>query len=265
MTAEETSRVEIDGLSPTSEQLRGLALGSHGHFTAMQVRDRRVRGLELHLARLAAANLEVFGAELDTAAVRHHIGHALGENARDASVRVYVRELGDRPAVIVTVRPPGSMPGGPWKLQTVPYQRPVAHIKRASDFGQAYYQRLVHRNGFDEALLTGPGGEISEGSITNVGFWDGTGITWPEAPALAGITMQLLNRQLPGLGIAARRARVRTQDVGSFAAVFVTNARGIAAVGQIDDAAMPVDERLMKTLTDAYESSRWEAVQSNAT
>ncbi len=49
-------------------------------------------------------------------------------------------------------------------------------------------------------------------------------------------------------------------DVSSFAAVFVTNARGIAPVGQIDDHALPVDAELMKTLTDAYQSAGWDPI-----
>jgi branched-subunit amino acid aminotransferase/4-amino-4-deoxychorismate lyase len=259
MTAgHEAPRVEVNGLNATDDQLRALTFNHFGHFTAMQVRECRVRGLELHLARLAAANREVFGADLNSAAVRDHIRHALGADTRDASVRVYVHELESRPSVIVTVRPPGGMRESPWKLQTVPYQRPVAHIKHASDFGQGYYQRLAQRNGFDEALLTGPGGVISEGSVTNVGFWDGAGITWPDAPALAGITMQLLNRQLPGLGLTPGHAQVRTQEVASFSGVFVTNARGIAAVSRVDGAAVPVDARLMSTLADAYDAAAWE-------
>ena len=256
----QTPRIEINGVSPTAELLRAVADSSYGHFTAMQVRGRRVRGLELHLARLAAANREVFGAALDTGAVCDHIRHALGGDTPDASVRVYVLELLDRPSVMVTVRPPGGMREGPWKLQPVPYQRPVAHIKHASDFGQGYYQRLAHRNGFDEALLTGPGGVISEGSSTNIGFSDGAAVTWPDAPALAGITMQLLSRQLPGVGLTSRRERVTVADVSRFAAAFVTNARGIAAVRQIGDRAVPVDARLMKTLADAYESAGWDAL-----
>lgn len=70
--------------------------------------------------------------------------------------------------------------------------------------------------------------------------------------------MQLLNQQLPGVGLTSRREHIRIPDVSRFAAVFVTNARGIAAVGQIDDRAVPVDARLMKTVTDAYESASWD-------
>jgi branched-subunit amino acid aminotransferase/4-amino-4-deoxychorismate lyase len=254
-----TPRVEIDGGDATAEQLRALAGGSYGHFTAMQVRNYRVRGLDLHLARLAAGNTELFDAPLDATAVRDHIRHALGGTA-DASVRVYVCEQGDRPSAIVTVRPPGGMAEGPWKLQTVAYQRTLAHIKHVGDFGQGYYQRLARRNGFDEALLTGPDADIAEGSITNIGFWDGTSITWPAAPALAGITMQVLDHQLPAAGLTSRRARVRVPDVGSFAGAFVTNARGIAAVGQIDDHVLAVDAKMMTRLTEAYQSAGWDRI-----
>jgi branched-subunit amino acid aminotransferase/4-amino-4-deoxychorismate lyase len=254
-TSAVTPRVEIDGQPATGGQLRAVALANYGHFTAMQVRDGCVRGLDLHLARLAAATQEIFQADLDPDGVRGHIRHALGADTPDASVRVYVHELTGRPSVMVTVRPPGGMPPSPWKLRAVPYQRSLAHIKHVGDFGQSYYQRLAHREGCDEALLTGPGGVISEGSITNVGFWDGATVTWPDAPALAGITMQLLESRLPDVGLTSRRAQVRVADAGSFAAAFVTNARGIAAVGQIDGETVPVDPGLMATLTRGYESA----------
>jgi branched-subunit amino acid aminotransferase/4-amino-4-deoxychorismate lyase len=253
-------RIEVDGLNASAEQLRAVVLADYGHFTAMQVRNRRVRGLGRHLARLDAANREVFGSGLDAARVLDHIRHALGDDTRDASVRVYIRELQDRPSVMVTVRPPGGMLSTPWKLQSVPYQRSLAHVKHLGDFGRGYFQRLALRNGCDEALLTGPGGVISEGSVTNIGFCDGTGISWPAAPALQGITMQLLNLRIADYGLRPRRIPVRLSDVGSFAAVFVTNARGIAPVGQIDDMAVPVDPELMKTLLQAYDSAGWDPI-----
>jgi branched-subunit amino acid aminotransferase/4-amino-4-deoxychorismate lyase len=180
--------IEIDGRSPESEQLAAAALDSYGHFTAMQVRNHRVRGLALQLARLTGAHRELFDTELDGDVVRGHIRHALSAGAGDGSVRVNLRQPGDRPSVMVTVRPPGGMTPGRWRLRSVPYQRPVAHIKHLADFGQGYYQRLARREGFDEALLTGPGGLISEGSITNIGFFDGPMVIWPDAPVLAGIT-----------------------------------------------------------------------------
>jgi branched-subunit amino acid aminotransferase/4-amino-4-deoxychorismate lyase len=252
------ARIQIDGRDATIEQLSSAALVGYGHFTAMQVRDRRVRGLDLHLARLNAANREMFGTDLDATRVRAHVRHALGEDTPDASVRIYSYETPGGTSVMVTVRPPGGMQATPWRLQTVPYQRPLAHIKHIGDFGQSYFQRLAHRNGFEEALLTGAGGIISEGSITNIGFFTGDAIVWPSAPALPGITMQILERALPQHGMPSRRTPVHTADLGTYHAAFVTNARGIAPVGQVDDLALPVDGGLIRTLTEAYDSTGWD-------
>ncbi len=255
-------RVEIDGRTPSVERLRAVALASYGHFTAMQVRNRRVRGLDLHLKRLDVANREVFGADLDGDRVRDHIRHALGENTPDASVRVYVQQpnADQAPSATVIVRSAAAMPGTELRLQSVPYQRSVAHIKHIGDFGQSYYGRLAQRNGFDEALLTGPDGTISEGAITNIGFFDGTTIVWPTAPLLQGITMQLLQARLPSRGLPSRSSPVRLADVNFFTGVFVTNSRGIAPVRQIDDHVLPLDVRLMTQLTEIYESVPWDQI-----
>jgi branched-subunit amino acid aminotransferase/4-amino-4-deoxychorismate lyase len=252
--------VEIDGHRATVEQLSAAAPAGYGHFTAMQVRNGRVRGLDLHLAGLDAANRELFGAGLGTAAVLGYIRHALSGQASDASVRVYVYEAPGGPAVMVTVRPPGTMAPDLWRLQTVPYQRSLAHIKHIGDFGQGYYGRLARSNGFDEALLTGPDGIVCEGSITNIGFSDGTGVLWPDAPALAGITMQIVARGLAERGVPSRRAPVRVSGLSSFAGAFVTNSHGIAPVGQVDGRTLPVDDALMSAVTQAYESAGWDQI-----
>src|SRR5216684_2028190 len=93
-------RVEIEGAAATVERLSAVAPAGYGHFTAMQVRDHRVRGLGLHLARLDAANLELFDVGLDPGQVRDHIRHALGAGTPDASVRVYVCEAPGGPSVL---------------------------------------------------------------------------------------------------------------------------------------------------------------------
>jgi branched-subunit amino acid aminotransferase/4-amino-4-deoxychorismate lyase len=258
--ATELLRIEIDGEPASIDQLRSVALAGFGHFTAMQVRDRKVRGFRHHLARLDAANRELFGYEVEEHVLRDRIVHALGDDIADASVRVYLHDAADVPTLMVTVRPPGGMQPGLWRLRSVPYQRSIAHIKHTADFGQGYYQRMVHSAGFDEALLTGPDGIISEGSITNVGCFDGHRLIWPAAPALRGITMQLVEPALAEIGMPSVRAHLRIADLSSFTSVFVTNARGVAAVGQVDAEALPVDEQLMKTLTERYESVPWDDI-----
>ncbi len=89
-------RIEIEGHAATVESLWSAVGRGYGHFTAMQVRDRKVRGADLHLARLKEGSLALFGAGLDGERVRELIRHA--------SVRVYVLPSeSDAPSVMVTV------------------------------------------------------------------------------------------------------------------------------------------------------------------
>ena len=249
-------RIEIDGRRPTAEELWETAAG-FGHFTAMQVRGRRTRGLALHLDRLEAANRELFGAELDRDRVCELILQALGD-VEDASVRVYLFERAAEPAIMVTVKPPGGV-ASPQRLQAVEYQRPDAHLKHLAT-GQGFYARLAHRNGFDDALLTAPDGAIAESAVANVGFLDGSGVVWPNAPCLHGITMQLLERALPKVGIVSRHEPIRVADVPSFEGAFLSNARGIAAVDEIDGIGVPVPEERITAIADAYAAVPWDAI-----
>jgi branched-subunit amino acid aminotransferase/4-amino-4-deoxychorismate lyase len=249
-------RIEVDGHPATAEELGHFTLANYGHFTAMQVRDGRVRGLDLHLARLDGQQRELFGAGLDGDLVRARIRHALGSTS-DASVRVLGFQAGAEPSLLVSVRPPAGDPPSPQGLRTVPYLRPVAHVKHLGGFGQAYYRQVARREGFDEALLTGPGGEVSEGAITNLGCYDGTAVTWPDGPALDGITMLLLERALP---VPSRRGPVRVADLPSYASVFVGNSHGVAAVDRVDDVRLPIDEEFMATVTRTYADVPWDVI-----
>jgi branched-subunit amino acid aminotransferase/4-amino-4-deoxychorismate lyase len=249
-------RIEIEGEPVNAEALWSTA-SAYGHFTAMQVRGGQTRGLALHFERLEAASRELFGTGLDAERVRGLIRHAL-RDVEDASVRVYVFESESEPTTMVTVKEPGGI-STPQRLQSVRYQRPDAHLKHLAT-GQAFYSRLAGQNGFDDALLTAPDGHVSETAIANIGFFDGSGVVWPDAPLLRGITMQLLERTLPQLGITSRRASVRLQHLTSFEGAFITNARGVAAVSEIDGTTFPVPSERMQTVVDAYASVPWEPI-----
>ena len=245
--------VELDGRAVSADAARVLALGSYGHFTAMQVRNGATRGLARHIIRLDAANRELFDVPLDGDRVRTQIRHALGDRT-DASVRVYVFGAEAGVSLLVTVREPAQPPDRPQLLRSVPYQRPVAHIKHLGGFAQDYHRRRAHRDGFDEVLLTGSDGVVSEGGITNVGFLAGSSVVWPDAPALQGITMQLLQRAVP-----SRKVTVRLGDLAGFDGAFVCNSRGVAPVARIDDLTLPASD-LVPKLIEVYGSTAWDPI-----
>lgn len=257
-----TVRIDVDGRPATAADLEHPALVNFGHLTSMQVRRGRVRGLDLHLRRLTGATRELFDTDLDPDQVRTYVRRAL-EGTALASVRVIVFAPGpdDRVSVLVAIRPAMRMPGTPLRLLSVPYQRPLPHLKHVGSFGQIYYGRLAARQGYDDALLTDPFGVVSETSVANIGFFDDArtgdaGVTWPDAPCLAGITMQLL----VDAGLPGRRRPVSLADLPSFAGAFVANANGIAPVQRIDEVTLPIDDRLMRTVTELYDASPWELI-----
>jgi branched-subunit amino acid aminotransferase/4-amino-4-deoxychorismate lyase len=247
-------RIEIEGRPPSAEALWATASG-FGHFTAMQVRGGGTRGLELHLARLEAANHELFGSGFDRDRGREFVRHALGDSV-DASVRVYVFESADEPLVMVTVKEPAELTS-PQRLQSVEYQRPDAHLKHLAT-GQGHYSRLARRSGFDDALLASAEGRISETATANVAFLDDDGVVWPEGRFLHGITMQLLERALPEAGVPSRRAPVRLADIPSFRGALVSNARGIALVCAIDSLPLATDPARVQAVADVYASVPWD-------
>ncbi|MFF1922697.1 aminotransferase class IV [Streptomyces sp. NPDC058221] len=246
---------EFDGHPATEDDLRTAAFFNYGHFTAMQVRKGRVRGLGLHLDRLDTANRALFELPLDGERVRELIRHALaGAGALDASVRVqgFLPPGATATTVMVTVRGPATMSTEPKSMMSVPYARAAPHLKRPGDFGQTYYANLATRAGFDDAVLTLADGSVTEGSFNNIGFWDGDSVVWPQAPALLGTTMALLEQELPGTGVRSEQRAVTLDGLGAYRSAFVTNSQGMAPVRRIDDTAFTVDEELMKRLEEAY-------------
>jgi branched-subunit amino acid aminotransferase/4-amino-4-deoxychorismate lyase len=258
-------RTVVDGRLVGTEDGWDPAITTYGHFTAMQVRMRRTRGFDLHLARLWQATAELFGRELDEGLIRRSIQLALGDDIDDASVCVHVLHADPDPTVIVTTKPPVEPPASE-RLRSVLYQRPLAHIKHLGGFrlggldAQSWFRERVQAEGFDEALLTAADGTIAEAAIANIGFVTASTVVWPDTPALAGITMQLIQRELTRTGRAWSREHVQVQDVGSFDGAFLTNSHGLWPVTAIDEHEFAVDERWFRPLAGAYGAVAWDQI-----
>jgi branched-subunit amino acid aminotransferase/4-amino-4-deoxychorismate lyase len=263
-------RSELNGAPASAEDLRALALTNYGHFTSMQVETGGVRGLDLHLARLDASTRELFGRPLDGATVRGYLRSALGDHRGAASLRINVfsramhRDRMAEPAapdVVVSVGAPRHVETTPVRLKAFRYSRVLPHVKHVGTFGLFHHRRLAQLDGFDDALFVDAGGAVSEASIWNIGFFDGDGIVWPDALALRGISMQLLQKGLVERGVPGDSHRVAHADIGAFRSAFLTNCScAVRPVAAIDGVRFRVDPELNAILQACYASNAPQAI-----
>ncbi|MFD9594335.1 aminotransferase class IV [Kitasatospora sp. NPDC059973] len=253
------AEIEIDGASADPGQLAALGLLNYGHFTTLRVESGRVRGLALHLDRLVRDCRTVFGAELDRELVRQRIRRVLPADGAPAIVRVTVFDpaLGlERPAapalprLLVTTRPAPAAAPGPLRVRTAAYRRELPEVKHVGLFGLVGLRRQAQLDGYDDALLTGEGGRITEGATWNVGFHDGRQVVWPEGPALPGVTAALLAAAHPG---PQRREHVDPAGLDRFVAAFAVNAGvGVRPIAAIDGTAFDPAHPVLAPLCAAY-------------
>ena len=265
MTDAMPDRTQINGTPATIEDLRAVALLNYGHFTSMQVRERRARGLDLHLARLARATRELFGHPLDVDTTRGYLRQIIGDDSRPLSLRVNVFSralqrdrlqipvLADVLASTAAARETAPVPAV--RVKSLPYEREAPHIKHVGTFGLLHQKRLAQAQGYDDALFVDASGAISEGSIWNIGLFDGERVVWPEAAQLDGISMQLLKAGLRERGVAQVERYVELSDLAGFCAAFFTNSSCFArSIARIDEIDLALDTGLPALLEDAWAS-----------
>lgn len=261
---------EINGRPATAGDLAALAFAGYGHFTSMQLRDGRVRGFDLHLARLRESSRELFGEAVDDDRVRGYLRRAVRAGPVDASVQVNVFASDDaavasgrpvEPDVLVRTGPPATSGTTPVRVRTTRYQRLLPHIKHVATLGLVHHWRLARQAGFDDVLFVDPDGFISEGSIWNVAFFDGAEAVWPSAPALRGITMQLVQAGLAREGVGFRTEPVHRLQLGSFrAAALMNSVTAARPLASIDDVALADTQRFTDVLQRAYQRSDPQAI-----
>lgn len=258
-------RSELNGEPVTLDDLHFPALFNYGHFTSMQVDDRRVRGLDLHMQRLQDATRELFAATLDIAAVRTYMRNIVGDERGRLSLRinvfsrrVQVERMAEAapPDVLITLGPPRERQITPVRLKTYRHQRTLAHIKHVGTFDLFHHRRLAQQDGYDDALFVDSTGAVSEGSIWNIGFFDRSGVVWPEAPQLRGVSMQLLQRGLQERGIATSTRRIELAEASTFRSAFFTNSGcAVRPIASIDGMDLIVDSELSGLLEACYASN----------
>jgi branched-subunit amino acid aminotransferase/4-amino-4-deoxychorismate lyase len=258
----------LNGRPATADDLRALAMANYGHFTSMQVRDGEVQGRDLHIQRLEDATKALFGASLDGPGALRQAAQAMrGADFRDASVRITVFSTrfdyrdparNVMPDVLVTLSPASSADKPALRVKSYPFVRPLPQYKHVGTFPLFHYRRQALADGYDDALFVDPAGQVVEGSIWNLGLWDGQSVVWPEGPALRGTAERLLQAGLDRVGIPQRAARVDLSGLSAFRAGFACNASGLQPIVAVDAVAWGADIALMVRLKAALDAMPWE-------
>jgi branched-subunit amino acid aminotransferase/4-amino-4-deoxychorismate lyase len=254
--------MEIDGQAVSAEETSSLALYNYGHFTSMLVKDRRVRGLTLHLDRLVHDCQVLFGTQLYPARVRQLVRQAVGATNEPLAVRVTVfaphLELGHpgtavQPSILVTTRPAASLDLPPLRVTAASYQRDLPTVKHVGLFATMYHRRIAQLHGHDDVLFVDAQSRISEGATWNIGFFDGDRVVWPHGECLLGVTMRLLANVFALTGRASVSKTVRLSDLPSMQSAFVTNASvGVRPVRSIGEVRFAENSGIIEQLQKDY-------------
>lgn len=252
-TASNEVTAQCNGRLASSADLAPLAFSGYAHFTAMQVRGGKVRGLDLHLQRLREASTAMFGSALADEDVRNHLRSALGlrlEGDLSITATVYssagefTAANSEEPlSMLVRTSPAFSGPQGPLRLDMVAFERVVPEIKHVGEISKTWFLRKAVEHGFDDAAFVDTQGRLSEATIWNLAFWDGRSVVWPNAAMLRGTTMAIVMRQLERMGISQRHEDIKTDSLRSLQGAVVMNswtpAVEVRRLGAIDIPAAP--------------------------
>lgn len=253
-----------NGHAATAQDLTPLAFAGYAHFTAMQVRDSRIRGLDLHLERLRNASARMFGRALPDERIREYLRTALADGPADLSLTATVYSPAGEftvagadiePEVLIRTGPASSGPVGPLALAAIEHERALPTIKHVGEVAKTYHLREAVAKGFDDAAFLDRHGRLSEASIWNLAFWNGTEVLWPTADMLRGTTMGIVRRQLDRLGIAQRDQEITLSDLPALSGAVVMNSwtPGIA-VHRIDSVSFSETAPFVELLHRAYDA-----------
>jgi len=208
--------LRIDGAPATAGDLAHIALVNYGAYTSFRVEEGAVRGLDLHLARLEASAVELFGQSVGEERLRA-LMRAAAADRPDCWLRVslFSPDIGPRtpdwtgaPRVMTAVFPPPPPLADSLRLDVQRYSRRAPHLKHAATFDLIHARRLAKGSGFDDAVFVDEAGRISEGSLWNIGFIEGDRVVtaglggpFPKG-VLVGVVRKVIQKEQRGEAFA---------------------------------------------------------------
>ncbi|WP_308937116.1 aminotransferase class IV family protein [Duganella sp. BJB1802] len=254
----------INGTPVHDSELIPFAFSGFAHFTAMQVRERRVKGIDLHLRRLRDASVELFGAAIPDEQILQSLRRAIDAGPPSMSLTATIYSThgeftaagrGMPPSVLVRTSPPSNGPVGPLRLAVVEHERSLASIKHVGEGAKTYYLHKAVEHGFDDAVFIDRNERLSEATIWNLVLWNGQSVVWPRADILIGTMMGIVQRQLTRMGIEQQSRDIRPSDLAGLSGAAVMNSWTpgvpVTAMG-----AAPISEshQFMSLLRQAYDA-----------
>lgn len=256
-----SATILIDGLTATPDDLAHQALVNYGAYTSFRVEHGAARGLDLHLARLEQAAVELFGESPGEVEFRRLMALAVaGREACWLRVSLFSPEIAHRnptyvgrPKVMTSVSLAPPPLANRVRITAMPYEREAPHLKHLATFGLVRARRAARAAGFDDALFVDGAGRVSEGTLWNIGFVQGDRIVWPQAPMLAGVTQALITRGLPQVGLTSEMRPIRHDEISAFDAAFLCNsATPVCPIIAIDDVSFANDPVLLAKVEAAW-------------
>ncbi|TFC30439.1 branched-chain amino acid aminotransferase [Cryobacterium sp. TMT1-3] len=252
----------LNGTVATADDLAPLAFAGFAHFTAMQIRHRSIRGLDLHLKRLRDASDAMFGRHLPDAQIVDYLRVALSAAPEDASLAFFITSSpGEFVAprskvhldVLTRITDAATVPLGPLALDVVAHERDLPQVKHVGEVAKTLLLRQAVTRGFDDAAFEDSAGRLSEATIWNLALWDGSSVIWPEANILIGVTMEILQRQLNALGVEQKTQPIRrNESLGHLAGVVMNSWTPGIAIARIGDHRLIEDADFTALLHSAY-------------
>jgi 4-amino-4-deoxychorismate lyase len=188
-----------------------------------------------------------------------------GPGDLSVQVNVFCRdEAAGRPVepdILVRTSRPVTPATTPVRVRTAVHERLLPQVKHVATLGLVYRWRRARQVGFDDVLFVDRDGFVSEGSIWNLAFVDGDGIVWPAAPALQGVTWQLVQAGLRREGVPSATRPVHVDDLPAFRSAVLMNSiiPGRPIVG-VDGQVFEHDPTLLTMLLRCYESNEGQPV-----